>query len=484
MGRFRHVALLGVSVVLVCVTGAIAIALTTQATDKAEAIHLQDRQALQTTLSGLGSQYLLFSLKEGLDYASTGTWNLVPGDPADSARLQNFVAHAVLLNYGAAVVDLGGHVLSSYAAGPGLPPISDPGYQPMIRALLAHRPDVSSVMATGGFHVVAMGVPITVEGVTKAVFVGYVRLVTSALETYVRSLHEGRAAAVYVIDSTGTVVAATDPARIGRPFGSQQGQTDIARGRSAAYLDSRSQTVVAVSALGIGGWGGATTQSATEFYGPLRSGHLRIELGIVALLVLAVVLVLVLNHKREAARRRFQAQLAYQATHDSLTGLWNRSVFDERLTQALSRAKRQGTDVAVLYLDLDGFKPVNDRFGHDAGDRVLAEVGARLAAVTRAEDTVARMGGDEFALVVEDVTSPRAVEFLVQRIIGALSAPMTSAVTERTVGVSCGIAYSPRGACTADALIRDADLAMYRAKDTAGSSCEWAPMLEPSLGLD
>ncbi len=146
MKRVRHVLFLAVSVLLISLTGALAIGLTIQASDKAESIHLQDRVALQGSLGGLGRQYLLFSLKEGLDYASTGVWHLTPGDAGDTARLQTFVAHAVLLNYGAAVVDLGAHELSSYADGPGLPPVSDPGYQPMIRDLLAARPDVSTVM--------------------------------------------------------------------------------------------------------------------------------------------------------------------------------------------------------------------------------------------------------------------------------------------------------------------------------------------------
>ena len=467
--------MLGLSVLIIGAAGALAIGLTAQATSKAEDIHLADRQSLQATLGGLGKQYLLFSLKEGLDYASTGTWHLSPGDPADTARLQSFVTHAVLLNYGAALVDLGAHTLSSYASGPGLPPSSDPGYQPMIKSLLAQQPDVSSVMTIGGLHVVAMGVPVQVNGVVKAVFVGYVRLDTSALETYVRTLHYGRTGKTVVLDSTGTVVASTDAKEIGKPFGFAAAEAGIARGRVGNYTSTHPADVVAYSTFGLGGWGGATVQSTAEFYGPLQSGRLRVELAIVALLILAALIVLVLNHKREAARRRYQAQLAYQAAHDGLTGLYNHSIFHERLVQALARARRRESDVAVLYLDLDSFKPVNDGHGHEIGDKVLAEIAGRIRAVTRAEDTVARMGGDEFAIMVEDVRSKADLAALAQRIIDEVRRPLAVDASRR-VGVSVGICLNPGGAGSSEGVIRDADLAMYRAKEAGGCRCEWAPV--------
>ena len=479
MARLRHVALLLASVLLICLTGALSIALTTEASDKAQTIHLQDRQDLQTTLGGLGKQYLLFSLKEALDYASTGQWDLTPGDAADRARLETFVAHAVLRNYGAALVDTSGRLLSSYADGPGLPPLGDPGYKPMIADLLAQRPDVSSVMTVGRLHVVALGVPVTVAGATKAVFVGYMRLDTSPLETYVRTLHFGRTGADYVVDSSGVIAVASDSRKIGTRLVYRRARADIAHGRNANYLDTGAHDeVVTDSTFGIGGWGGATVQSAAEFYGPLQSGHLRVEIAVVALLILAVLLVLLLNHKRESARRRFQAQLAYQAAHDGLTGLYNHSVFHGRLGEALSRGRRSGRDLAVLYLDLDAFKPVNDTFGHERGDRVLEEMARRLQGVTRAEDVVARMGGDEFAILVEDVGSPAAVEALAQRIVDELCRPFSIDGAEGVVGVSVGIAYSRSGSGTAQGLIGQADLAMYQAKDSAGHRYRWAPILE------
>ena len=203
---------------------------------------------------------------------------------------------------------------------------------------------------------------------TKALFVGFVRLDRSALETYVESLHYGQTGKAYVTDATGTVVAATNPAAIGTHLNQPQAMARSSRGHAGIYDDGRSDTTVAYAPFGIGGWAGVTLQNSTEFFGPIRSGHLTMELAIVALLAVASGIILVLGYKREAARRRYQEQLAHQAYHDGLTGLANRSLFHDRLGQALARAKRQKSSVAVLYLDLDGFKLANDQEGHDAGD--------------------------------------------------------------------------------------------------------------------
>jgi diguanylate cyclase (GGDEF)-like protein len=472
------VAPLILSVGLILGTGVLGVQLTTQANSKAESIHLADRNSMQSTLAGLGKQYVLFSLKEGLDYASTGTWSFQPGDPGDAARLHTFVDHAILLNYGAALVDLSGRPLNVYAAG-AVPPPSDPGYLPMIRDLEAKRPDVSSVMEVGHVAVVAMGVPIMQGNVPRAVFVGYVRLDTSALETYVKGLHYGRTGIAYVLDSSGTVVAATDANRIGRPVGEPAAVSFLARGKSGDYVDHHSNDVVSYAPFGIGGWAGATTQGAGEFFGPIRSGNLRVEVAIVALLVIGSVIVTILGYKRESARRRFQEQLAYQAAHDGLTGLDNRAVFHDRLRQALARGRRQGTDVGVLYLDLNRFKPVNDHRGHDVGDALLVEVARRLTHIVRAEDTLARMGGDEFAVVMGDLTGPTVLREVAERIVAEVDRPITIATEEVRVGASVGIAYSYSGQDEVESLLRDADLAMYRAKDVGKSGYCYAT--EPTM---
>ncbi|HUY63743.1 MAG TPA: sensor domain-containing diguanylate cyclase [Acidimicrobiales bacterium] len=454
------------SIALVFATGGLGIALSNHANAQAEAVLRADRETLQSTLASLGKQYVLFSLKEGLDYASTGTWALTPNDLADQARLQSFVTHAVLLNYGAALVTLSGQPLTSYAAGPGLPPSTDPGYRPMVSALLAGRPNTSSVMKVGGVDVVAMAVPVTVAGQNKALFIGYVRLDRSALETYVEQLHFARTGQVYVVDSTGTVVAATRSAAIGTHLAQPQALAALGKDRSGFVQDAKSGTASAYAPFGIGGWGGLTVQSSSEFFGPIRSGHLRIELGIIAVLAMASAIILVLGYKQEIVRRRFQEQLAHQAYHDGLTALANRELFQHRLAQALARAKRQSSTMAVLYLDLDGLKPVNDSEGHEIGDALLVHVANRLLGIVRTEDTVARMGGDEFAILMEDLDDTSGVISIASRIVEVVSTPVV--LNERRVrgSVSVGIAFSHSGRNDAETLLRDADLAMYRAKES------------------
>ena len=163
-------------------------------------------------------------------------------------------------------------------------------------------------------------------------------------------------------------------------------------------------------------------------------------------------------------RRRLEAELEQAAFHDNLTGLANRALFRDHLTLALARATRSGHPVSVLLADLDGFKTVNDSLGHDAGDEVLQEIGARLRECTRAGDTVARLGGDEFIILVEGIDSPKLITEIAARIETAVSRPLSAFAGELRVGVSIGIAHSIAGRETASELLRNADIAMYAAK--------------------
>lgn len=156
-------------------------------------------------------------------------------------------------------------------------------------------------------------------------------------------------------------------------------------------------------------------------------------------------------------------QLAHQALHDDLTGLPNRLLLGDHLSQACARARRAGTHVAVLFLDLDNFKEINDSLGHVAGDQVLIEVAARLRGCLRETDTAARQGGDEFVVVCEDLTDPREADLVADRIDHALAAPLTAGATQVQVTASVGIATAGRAADPQD-LLRSADTAMYRAK--------------------
>jgi diguanylate cyclase (GGDEF)-like protein len=171
------------------------------------------------------------------------------------------------------------------------------------------------------------------------------------------------------------------------------------------------------------------------------------------------------------------------AHHDSLTGLPNRLLFNDRLDQAISLAKRSSRPFALLYLDLDKFKPVNDALGHSAGDELLKAVAARIRNQVRESDTVARVGGDEFIVILPDVARREHAETVVRKIIAALSTPFQVGAPKRSVdiGASIGIAVYPVDAQGADALVKAADNDMYSAKQAGSSflSCETGSELRP-----
>jgi diguanylate cyclase (GGDEF)-like protein len=153
-----------------------------------------------------------------------------------------------------------------------------------------------------------------------------------------------------------------------------------------------------------------------------------------------------------------------------LTGLPNRELFCDRLEQALARARRRTTPMAVLFVDLDGFKQVNDEYGHKAGDDVLVEAGRRLRGLVRTADTVARYGGDEFTILAEDVGDVEAARHLGERVAEELSRPYFDGLE---VGASVGVAFTANPAATTpDGLIRRADHAMYRSKRPGARSAE------------
>ncbi len=164
-------------------------------------------------------------------------------------------------------------------------------------------------------------------------------------------------------------------------------------------------------------------------------------------------------------RKAFEHRLAHQATHDPLTGLPNRSLLIERLDRALLRARRHRRRVAVLFLDLDHFKVVNDSLGHSLGDRLLVAISERLALALRPGDTVARFGGDEFVVLCEDVLDQADAVAVAERVDRAIGGRFVVDDTEVFVGVSIGIACPVDVDVDAETLIRDADAAMYRAKD-------------------
>ena len=176
---------------------------------------------------------------------------------------------------------------------------------------------------------------------------------------------------------------------------------------------------------------------------------------------------IVVNYRDITERKALEEQLRHQAFHDVLTGLANRSLFRDRLGHALARASRGANPTAVLYLDIDDFKAVNDRFGHAEGDRLLVAVADRLRSATRAGDTVARLGGDEFAVIVEE-SDPTEAQAAADRILAALRESFDLGDREATVRASIGIAIHDVDGGDADEVLRRADIAMYAAKARGG----------------
>jgi len=164
-------------------------------------------------------------------------------------------------------------------------------------------------------------------------------------------------------------------------------------------------------------------------------------------------------------RKQFESALEHQATHDPLTGMPNRSLLLGRLDVALSRAKRHNLRVAVLFLDLDHFKVVNDSLGHDLGDRLLVAIADRLQLALRPGDTIARFGGDEFVVLCQDLHSRSDAIAIADRVITSVSGPFVVDDAEVFVGASIGIAFPDDPDSDPGTLIRDADAAMYRAKE-------------------
>jgi diguanylate cyclase (GGDEF)-like protein len=180
----------------------------------------------------------------------------------------------------------------------------------------------------------------------------------------------------------------------------------------------------------------------------------------------------------DSTSQRLQAQLQLRqrafevlATHDVLTGLPNRALFEDRLNTAILKGERSGDSFALLYLDLDSFKPINDREGHAAGDQVLKTIAARLIKSVRKVDTVARLGGDEFAILINNVEEHERIVRVVKTMLSSISEPFDAGGKELSISASIGIAVYPKDGTTAELLENRSDIAMYKAKRRGGHYC-------------
>jgi diguanylate cyclase (GGDEF)-like protein/PAS domain S-box-containing protein len=229
---------------------------------------------------------------------------------------------------------------------------------------------------------------------------------------------------------------------------------------------SRGQSILSRSGMAAGGPGEPT--EPVEWRVRHRDGRwLDLETVGTNLLHDPIVRGIVINTRDVSERRLLEAQLKHQAFHDPLTGLANRSLFIDRVTHCLARARRSHSTVAVLFLDLDNFKNINDSLGHVAGDRLLVAAAVRLVGCVRTTDTAARLGGDEFAVLLEDPSGDHRAPAVAERITAAMAAPFVVEGKEVFVSASVGIATcdaaNTNGEAASD-LLRNADMAMYTAK--------------------
>lgn len=183
-------------------------------------------------------------------------------------------------------------------------------------------------------------------------------------------------------------------------------------------------------------------------------------------------------------RKRAEERLTYLAQYDQLTGLVNRTLFRDRMVQAMARSKRLQQPLGLMLLDLDRFKSVNDTMGHDVGDQLLRAVADRLQDCVREVDTVARMGGDEFTIILEGLSCEGDITIVARRITESIAEPFDLKEHQASIGVSIGITVYPSDDHEIDELLKHADAAMYRAKQQGGSSFQFhTPHNSPSTSL-
>jgi diguanylate cyclase (GGDEF)-like protein/PAS domain S-box-containing protein len=305
---------------------------------------------------------------------------------------------------------------------------------------------------------VALGLVLPLATLLTTRFLGQARAREQRVERRFRSLVQNSSDVILVVDVHGNVVHASPS--IERVMGYRAEETIHRNASELIHPDDISAVQARLAELQSGPGASSTlTVRARHSDGSWRW----IEATGMNLLDDAAVNGIVVNYRDITTRKRLEDELNHQAFHDSLTGLANRALFSDRIGHALERERRHGEHAAVVFLDLDDFKGVNDSLGHEAGDAVLSAVADRLRDCVRMEDTPARLGGDEFGILLEDINDQQLAVELAQRVLTALEKPVRLLGSEFLVGASVGIACSTGKESTTD-LLRNADLAMYVAK--------------------
>jgi diguanylate cyclase (GGDEF)-like protein len=477
-GSWRRHASLVLILALVLGAGAFGVFAARQATERASDVHRADREAFRSIVSKLVAGYVLTTFSSLQEQAARDGFSLRAGDPVDRAALQRMVDGSPFFGEGAVLTDLTGRTLTAYTPGGPVPPIDHPGYRPLVASLTQGRPGTSSLLTAGDRKLAAFALPVVRQGVPRALLVGFMRFDGSGpSKQFLAGLPLGPRTTLYVLDGEGQVVASNRETAVGTVTPAQRAFTAARAGGSGLLTDERDGVAFfdAYEPVPDTGWTLVVEEPATDFLGPIESGGAAVQIAVLVLLVAAAGTVVVLHHRRQMALH----QLADQALHDPLTGLPNRILFQSRLDAALGAGVAPHTGVALLFCDLDGFKAVNDAYGHAAGDHLLVAVGERLRSCVREGDLVARMGGDEFTVLLDGAGDPgpeltrRATE-VARRIGDALGEPVELGLGRPPVrvGVSIGVSVleardsgeRPPSPDAAPELLKLADAAMYEAK--------------------
>jgi diguanylate cyclase (GGDEF)-like protein len=474
--RVRSTLSLVVVLALVASGGVLGVLTARAATARAVEVHRADRDALRAVLGKMMYGYFGTGLATLAERADTAEFSMEPGDTRDRAKLRQTVDASLFFGAGAVLTDLTGGVRTAYLPHGVVPPVSDAGYAPMIGALQQGRPGMSSVLPMpDGRKLIALAVPVRRQGVPVGLLVGYIRMdQTGPSKQFLQGVTIGRDAHLYAVDTKGTIGASTRDADVGRTAPVVRALQLAAAGGSGLVTEQRDgvEHVTAYSPIGFGDWSVVIDEPASSFLGPIESGGTQVQIMLIVVLLIAAAVVAVLHHRRQLAVQ----QLADQALRDPLTGLPNRILFQSRLDASLTPASMPSGGVGLLFCDLDGFKQVNDGYGHAAGDELLIAVGERLRASVRDTDLVARMGGDEFTVLLDggadtvEETRRRAQEVAL-RITERLAEPVDVGLGRppARVGVSIGVcvldpATLSTGGQEVPDILRLADDAMYRAK--------------------
>jgi diguanylate cyclase (GGDEF)-like protein len=451
-GGIRRLLTLVLPLALLATLAGLVVLAAQHSRQQAAAVRRADRVREQQNFASLTGQYLRFAERDLQSLSLSRAWSLRAGDPEDHAALAGYLHTTPVFGYATVLADLTGRPLSAVADGP-LPKTSDPAFAPLRRALFAGQPGVSSVLSVAGRPLVAVALPVMHAGVPAALLVGFADLRTWPLEVYARTLSLGAKANYWIVDPSGRVVVSSDgPDRVG---GVAPAGIPLAGGigQHAGLVWSAAPTHQA-------GWIAATSQPANVFYGQLDEGRSWLFAALAALILAGAVALTVLDHRRRCAVDR----LAAEAVVDPLTGAGTRRMLDLRLPVAIARSRRAGTDLGLLFCDLDGFKGINDRLGHQIGDELLVAVSAALRATLREEDMLARVGGDEFVILVEGVTDDEHIRRLARRIVRELAEPIRIGARLVSLTVSVGAAILPADSPRHDELLTAADAVMYSAK--------------------